>query len=102
LLGQCLLGVIFNILRRELDLLDGKHSRDSVRRGVFEYIEVYYNRKRRHSTLGYLTPEEAERKRFNVLSTKSGEVQSGRSSDKGFYKHQSVRFRKVYDLRNKY
>jgi putative transposase len=51
----------FKTLKRELDLLDGKHSRDSVRRGVFEYIEVYYNRKRRHSTLGYLTPEEAER-----------------------------------------
>ncbi|MFC5283149.1 IS3 family transposase, partial [Pedobacter alpinus] len=25
---------------------------------IFEYIEVWYNRKRRHSTLGYLTPQE--------------------------------------------
>ena len=24
---------------------------------MFEYIEVYYNRKRHHSTLGYLSPE---------------------------------------------
>lgn len=27
---------------------------------VFEYIEVYYNRKRLHSTLGYLSPESFE------------------------------------------
>jgi hypothetical protein len=27
---------------------------------VFEYIEAFYNRQRRHSTLGYLTPEEFE------------------------------------------
>ncbi|MHB1053046.1 MAG: IS3 family transposase, partial [Thiobacillus sp.] len=26
----------------------------------FEYIEVYYNRKRLHSTLGYLSPESFE------------------------------------------
>ncbi|WP_158798708.1 IS3 family transposase, partial [Pedobacter sp. L105] len=25
---------------------------------VFEYIETWYNRKRLHSTLGYLSPEE--------------------------------------------
>jgi putative transposase len=23
---------------------------------IFEYIEVFYNRKRRHSSLGYLSP----------------------------------------------
>jgi transposase InsO family protein len=27
---------------------------------VFEYIEAFYNRQRRHATLGYLTPEEFE------------------------------------------
>ncbi|HUB90482.1 MAG TPA: IS3 family transposase, partial [Dyella sp.] len=27
---------------------------------VFEYIEVYYNRQRLHSTLGYLSPAEFE------------------------------------------
>lgn len=29
-----------------------------VRRATFEYIETFYNTKRRHSTLGYLTPAE--------------------------------------------
>lgn len=28
-------------------------TRDDARKDVFEYIEVYYNRKRLHSTLGF-------------------------------------------------
>ena len=32
-------------------------TRDTVKAHVFEYIEVYYNRKRLHSRLGYLSPE---------------------------------------------
>ena len=28
---------------------------------LFEYIEVFYNQKRRHSTLGYVSPAEFER-----------------------------------------
>ena len=32
-------------------------TREAAKAQVFEYIEVYYNRKRLHSTLGYLSPE---------------------------------------------
>jgi len=32
-------------------------TREPAKAQVFEYIEVYYNRKRLHSTLGYLSPE---------------------------------------------
>lgn len=35
-------------------------TRDQARTAVFEWIEVWYNRKRRHSTLGYLSPEQFE------------------------------------------
>jgi transposase InsO family protein len=28
---------------------------------IFQYIEVFYNRVRRHSTLEYMTPDEFER-----------------------------------------
>jgi transposase InsO family protein len=35
-------------------------TRDTARAHVFDYIEVYYNRNRLHSTLGYLSPEEFE------------------------------------------
>ena len=33
-----------------------------VKKDVFWYIEVFYNRKRRHSTLEYMTPVEYLRK----------------------------------------
>jgi len=36
-------------------------SRQSLRTAVFDFIEVFYNRQRRHSTLDYLTPVDYER-----------------------------------------
>ena len=33
-----------------------------ARTALFEYIEVFYNRQRRHSALGYLSPESYERR----------------------------------------
>ena len=50
----------FETLKREL--VDGcvYRSHEEARQAIFEYVEVYYNRKRRHSSLGYLTPWEAE------------------------------------------
>jgi putative transposase len=35
-------------------------SREQARASIFEYIEVFYNRKRLHSTLGYQSPESFE------------------------------------------
>ena len=37
-------------------------DRDAARRDLFAYIEGYYNRQRRHSAIGYITPEQAEAK----------------------------------------
>jgi len=37
-------------------------NRSHARADLFNFIEVWYNRKRRHSTLGYLCPIEFERK----------------------------------------
>ena len=37
-------------------------TRDDARAGVFDYIERFYNTIRRHSTIGYLSPVEFERK----------------------------------------
>jgi transposase InsO family protein len=34
-------------------------TRADARRAVFHYISIFYNRQRRHSALGYLTPQEA-------------------------------------------
>jgi transposase InsO family protein len=46
----------FKTLKAELDILEGNHSSREVQTGVFEYIEIYYNRCRRHSALGYAIP----------------------------------------------
>ena len=37
-------------------------SRSTARQDIFEYIEVFYNRVRRHSALNYMSPLEYERK----------------------------------------
>ncbi|MGL3210558.1 IS3 family transposase [Bradyrhizobium sp. BR 1433] len=37
-------------------------TRDEARADVFDYIERFYNTTRRHSTIGYLSPVEFERK----------------------------------------
>jgi transposase InsO family protein len=46
----------FKTVKQELDILSGKHTKQEVMTGIFEYIEIYYNRQRRHSALGYATP----------------------------------------------
>ena len=48
----------FSSLKEELG--DTFSSRDQARGAIFEYIEVFYNRQRRHSSLGYLSPAEYE------------------------------------------
>ena len=35
-------------------------TRDQAKKSIFNYIEVFYNRKRRHSYLGYISPSEFE------------------------------------------
>ena len=50
----------FATLTKEL-LIDGVFpTRRAARRALFEFIEIWYNRKRRHSSLGYRTPVEFE------------------------------------------
>jgi transposase InsO family protein len=36
-------------------------TRERAKASIFEYIEVFYNRVRRHSSLGYVAPAEFER-----------------------------------------
>lgn len=58
----------FHTLKNEL--LQGKpfQTREQAKQAIFEYIQVFYNRQRRHSTLGYLSPVEFEKQRnFNTI-----------------------------------
>jgi transposase InsO family protein len=50
----------FSTLRREQVHHESYATRDEARRSLFEYIEVFYNRVRRHSTIGYRSPAEFE------------------------------------------
>ena len=44
-------------------------TREEAKREIFEYAETYYNRKRAHSSLGYMSPFEFERQFFTSLQT---------------------------------
>ncbi len=48
-------GSFFGTLKCEF-LQDCYETREQARRNLFEYIEVFYNRQRLHSSLGYQTP----------------------------------------------
>jgi putative transposase len=50
----------FGTLKRELVYHRHYATRDAAKQDIFEYIEVFYNRQRRHSTLGYHSPAEFE------------------------------------------
>jgi len=46
----------FKTLKRELNLSKGRYSANQIKAIIFEYMEIYYNRRRRHSALGYAIP----------------------------------------------
>jgi transposase InsO family protein len=50
----------FGTLKTELIYQEHYATADQAKAAVFEYIEVYYNRQRRHSAIGYKSPEAFE------------------------------------------
>jgi len=50
----------FGTLKTELIHRTRYATRDAARASVFEWIECWYNRQRRHSSLGYVSPEQFE------------------------------------------
>jgi putative transposase len=61
--GNCLdnapMESFFGSLKTELVHRTAFPTREAARRAVFEYVEAFYNRRRRHSALGFLTPARA-------------------------------------------
>lgn len=51
----------FHTLKTELVYLERYDTRSQARQRIFECIEVFYNRIRRHSALGYRSPLDYER-----------------------------------------
>ena len=50
----------WSTLKRELVYLRRFTTQEEAKAAVFEFIECWYNRKRRHSSLGYLSPQQYE------------------------------------------
>jgi putative transposase len=50
----------FATLKTELVYARRFATRAEARQAIFEYIEVLYNRRRRHSTIGYMSPVDFE------------------------------------------
>jgi len=50
----------FHTLKTEHVYHEKYQTREEAKRSIFEYIELFYNRQRAHSFLGYLSPEEFE------------------------------------------
>jgi len=59
----------FGLLKREQVNRVRYRTREEARADVFEYIEVFYNRKRRHDYLGNISPAEFEQKKTGFHET---------------------------------
>jgi len=53
---------LFSTLKKELIYLTKFDTKQQAAGEIFEFIEIFYNRKRLHSALGYLSPLEFVRK----------------------------------------
>ncbi len=64
--GECLDNAVvesfFGTLKNELIYHEDYQTREQAKQSIFEYIEVFYNRQRRHEFLNYMTPVEYEEK----------------------------------------
>ena len=63
--GECLDNAVaesfFGTLKTEWVDHEDYRTKQEAKQSLFEYIEVFYNRQRRHSYLGYVSPAEYER-----------------------------------------
>jgi putative transposase len=58
----------FAIMKTELVYHERYEGHQDCLHSIFEYIEVFYNRKRRHSTLEYLCPSEYEKQKVKLCA----------------------------------
>ena len=55
-----------SLLKKEMIYCKEYHSFKEAQSDIFEYIESWYNRKRRHAFLNYKTPQEVEDYALNL------------------------------------
>jgi putative transposase len=54
----------FHTLKTECIYHERYENREQAKKTLFEWIEIFYNNQRRHSTLGYASPAKFERRHF--------------------------------------
>ncbi|QUX26951.1 IS3 family transposase [Nocardiopsis akebiae] len=57
----------------QVELLDRRRRRTRLEsaNAIFEYLEIFHNRQRRHSAIGWLTPVEFENKKPSTVAWES-------------------------------
>jgi len=58
----------FGVMKTELIYHEQYRDHQDTLHSIFEYIEAFYNRERRHSTLGYLSPVEYEKQKLRFCA----------------------------------
>lgn len=58
----------FKTLKSELVYQQEFTTTEAAKRSIFEYVEIWYNRQRRHSVLGYLSPFDYNRVYFQYVA----------------------------------
>jgi putative transposase len=71
----------FQLLKRERIRRKIYTTREQARQDVFDYIEMFYNPKRRHGNNNRLSPVEFERRYFNTLASVSREMGAIQSAE---------------------
>lgn len=66
----------FSLLKTELVHLERYPSRRDAKTSIFDYIEVFYNRKRIHSAIAYMTPMSFEQRWWQNLALKEVDMVS--------------------------
>lgn len=59
--GNSLAESLCHTLKTEFTSFERYEARAEARQSIFDYIEVFYNRVRRHSAINYKSPVEYER-----------------------------------------
>ena len=59
----------FKTLKTELVYTEHYRTREEARHSLFEYIEVFYNRQRKHSYLGYKFPVDFLRQKTMAMAS---------------------------------
>ncbi len=59
----------FSSLKNEIVHHRDYHTRDQARSEIFEYIELFYNRKRIHQSLNYQTPMQYESVKLSLAAS---------------------------------